>query len=218
MIHRSHFRYPNTAKAIFCSLFGIFVAFLFTIAIFIKFTPAYDVMHSLGTDIYIAPWTRVLPYLIGVAAGYAMFTCNGVMPLGEVSRNRLSHKWNCSIQEIYYCIVSIEIMKKLRKLFCQPIDREAKKAPKLIVFSFQIFSFPPLENHQNCLDFYGNDRNMLAYIDDKSTTLTFGCSSIDHIHSSLLSSINFMDDCGQSNGSRWSVGKIIELSNICACK
>lgn len=79
------FRYPNAVKAIFCSLFGIFVAFLLAIAIFTKFTPAYDVMHSLGTDIYIAPWTRVLPYLIGVAAGYVMFTFNGVMPLGEVS-------------------------------------------------------------------------------------------------------------------------------------
>lgn len=79
------FRYPNAAKAIFCSLFGIFVAFLFAIAIFTKFTPAYDVMHSLGTDMYIAPWTRILPYIIGVGSGYAMFTFNGVMPLGEVS-------------------------------------------------------------------------------------------------------------------------------------
>lgn len=78
-------RYPNAVKAVFCSLFGIFVAFLLAIAIFTKFTPAYDVMHSLGTDIYIAPWTRVLPYLIGVAAGYAMYTFNGVMPLGEVN-------------------------------------------------------------------------------------------------------------------------------------
>lgn len=78
-------RYPNAAKAIFCSLFGIFVAFLLSIAIFTKFTPAYDVMHSLGTDMYIAPWARILPYLIGVGSGYAMFTFNGVMPLGEVS-------------------------------------------------------------------------------------------------------------------------------------
>lgn len=78
------FRYPNAAKAIFCSLFGIFFGLIFSIAIFTKFTPAYDVMHSLGTDMYIAPWTRILPYLIGVGTGYAMFTLNGVMPLGEV--------------------------------------------------------------------------------------------------------------------------------------
>lgn len=51
---------------------------------FTKFTPAYDVIHSLGNDLYISPWTRILPYLIGVAAGYIMYTFNGVMPLGEV--------------------------------------------------------------------------------------------------------------------------------------
>lgn len=79
------FRYPNAGKAIFCSLFGIFFGLIFSIAIFTKFTPAYDVMHSLGTDMYIAPWTRVLPYLIGVAAGYAMHTMKGELPLGEVS-------------------------------------------------------------------------------------------------------------------------------------
>lgn len=77
-------RYPNVAKAVFCSFFGIFSTLIFSIAMFTKFTPAYDVMHSLGTDLYVSPWTRVLPYLIGVAAGYIMYTLNGVMPLGEV--------------------------------------------------------------------------------------------------------------------------------------
>lgn len=85
-------RYPNAAKAIFCSLFGIFLALILSIAIFTKFTPAYDVMHSLGTDMYIAPWTRILPYLIGVGSGYIMFTFNGVMPLGEVSFAEINYK------------------------------------------------------------------------------------------------------------------------------
>lgn len=89
-------RYPNAAKAIFCSLFGIFFGLILSIAIFTKFTPAYDVMHSLGTDMYIAPWTRILPYFIGVGAGYAMFVMNGVMPLGKVSviGQRILFKYN----------------------------------------------------------------------------------------------------------------------------
>lgn len=87
-----HCRYPNASKAIFCSLFGIFFGLILSIAVFTKFTPAYDVMHSLGTDMYIAPWTRVLPYLIGVGAGYIMFLLNGVMPLGEV----------CAINNVNY--------------------------------------------------------------------------------------------------------------------
>lgn len=70
-------------------MFGIFSTLIFAIAMFKNFTPAYDVMHSLGTDLYVAPWTRVLPYLIGVAAGYCMFTFNGVMPLGEVCNTQI---------------------------------------------------------------------------------------------------------------------------------
>lgn len=57
----------------------------FSIAIFTKFTPAYDVSNSLFTDVYIAPWTRIVPYLIGIAAGYSMHTFKGKLPLDEVS-------------------------------------------------------------------------------------------------------------------------------------
>lgn len=106
------YRYPNAAKAIFCSLFGIFVAFLFAIAIFTKFTPAYDVMHSLGTDMYIAPWARILPYLIGVGCGYAMFTFNGVMPLGKVSLIKLFRKKNRFVHSKWNLIVSLSLFPK----------------------------------------------------------------------------------------------------------
>lgn len=66
------------------------MALILSIAVFTRFTPAYDVMHSLGTDMYIAPWTRILPYLIGVGSGYIMFSFNGVMPFGEVCNNIFS--------------------------------------------------------------------------------------------------------------------------------
>lgn len=65
-------------------MFGIFTGLVFAIALFTKFTPAYDVIHELGTELYIAPWTRVLPYLTGVAAGYFMFANNRQMPFEKV--------------------------------------------------------------------------------------------------------------------------------------
>lgn len=86
------------------------------------------------------------------------------------------------------------------------------------IFIFAIFSSPPQENHKNCLDCDDNDCNLLACINDKSTNFTFGGSTIDYIHSCLLSSINFMDDCGQSHGSRWIVCKIVKYPHICARK
>lgn len=81
----SIFRYPNVAKGLFCSLFGIFSALTLAIAVFTKFVPTYDVLHELGTDLYIAPWTRVIPYLIGVGAGYVLFSSNGELTLQPVS-------------------------------------------------------------------------------------------------------------------------------------
>lgn len=63
---------------------------MFAIAFFTRFTPAYDVIHELGTELYIAPWTRVLPYLTGVAAGYYMFSNNGQMHLEQVLYSRIA--------------------------------------------------------------------------------------------------------------------------------
>ncbi|XP_055307401.1 O-acyltransferase like protein-like, partial [Sitodiplosis mosellana] len=76
-------KYPNAAKTVFCSLFAICVGLLFSIAIFTKCTLTYDVLLSLLSDIYIPPWTRVLPYLVGVAAGYVMYMMKGKLPLGK---------------------------------------------------------------------------------------------------------------------------------------
>ncbi len=43
---------------------------LYYVAYKTKFEPAYDVMHELGDDMYTSPWTRILPYLIGVGSGW----------------------------------------------------------------------------------------------------------------------------------------------------
>lgn len=64
--------------------FGFF-AIIFGIAMYSKFTPAYDVMHDLGGDLYIAPWTRILPYLIGVGAGWTYYHHKDGLPLSQKS-------------------------------------------------------------------------------------------------------------------------------------
>lgn len=111
-------RYPNAAKALFCLLFGVFSALVFAIAMFTKFTPAYDVMHSLGKDLYISPWARVLPYLVGVASGYIMYSLNGVLSLGEVSINNFRIflgflKIECQFYMSFPLSVSIAILLPL---------------------------------------------------------------------------------------------------------
>lgn len=81
------FRNQNVAKKLFGVLFAAFSVLVVTIALRNEFTPAYDVMHTLGNALYIAPWSRIIPYMVGVAAGWILFTTNGKMPFQQVSMN-----------------------------------------------------------------------------------------------------------------------------------
>lgn len=75
------------AKKLFGVLFAAFSVLVLAIALKNEFTPSYDVMHMLGNALYIAPWSRIIPYLVGVAAGWILFTTKGVMPFKQVSTN-----------------------------------------------------------------------------------------------------------------------------------
>ncbi|KAJ6633837.1 Nose resistant to fluoxetine protein 6, partial [Pseudolycoriella hygida] len=63
-------KYAELIKKVFLSLFVAFAVIIYYIAYKTKFQPAYDVMHDLGDDMYTSPWTRILPYLIGVGSGW----------------------------------------------------------------------------------------------------------------------------------------------------
>lgn len=57
----------------------------YTIAYVNKFTLAHDVHNSLGPQLYYAPHTRAIPYLIGIAAGYVTNTLNRKLLIGKFS-------------------------------------------------------------------------------------------------------------------------------------
>lgn len=63
-------RHPVAARRAFVTLYATFTVVLAVISWRLKFTPAYDVLHDLGTELYTSPWVRVLPYLSGVASGW----------------------------------------------------------------------------------------------------------------------------------------------------
>ena len=54
-----------------------------------KFLPSFDVLWMTGTELYIAPWTRITPYIVGVACGYFLnknrktFTASDVRQIPE---------------------------------------------------------------------------------------------------------------------------------------
>lgn len=62
-----------------------FVVILINILWKNKFTTAYDVMHTLGTEVYITPWARILPYMMGLACGWFLHQHQGEsLPLSKV--------------------------------------------------------------------------------------------------------------------------------------
>lgn len=80
------FRYPELTKKIFVSLFVASAVIVYYVAYKTKFEPAYDVMHELGDDMYTAPWTRILPYLIGVGSGWLLLNRKHVLNIDKVCK------------------------------------------------------------------------------------------------------------------------------------
>lgn len=55
-----------------------------------KFLPSFDVLLQTGTELYIAPWTRVMPYCVGVASGWYLNTNRKTFTLTDVRSNSIT--------------------------------------------------------------------------------------------------------------------------------
>lgn len=55
-----------------------------------KFLPSFDVLWGTGTELYIAPWTRVSPYCVGVACGWYLHSYRKTFNVSDVSRATLT--------------------------------------------------------------------------------------------------------------------------------
>lgn len=75
------------AKKIFISLFVAFTVILYYIAYKTKFQPAYDVMHELGDEMYTSPFSRIIPYFIGIGSGWVLYNCKHILDIDKVCIN-----------------------------------------------------------------------------------------------------------------------------------
>ncbi|KAG4070645.1 hypothetical protein HA402_013565 [Bradysia odoriphaga] len=82
-------KYPELTKKIFAALFVASTVILYIVAYRTKFEPSYDVMHELGDDMYTSPWTRILPYLIGVGSGWILLNRKDWLNIDRKSTNYL---------------------------------------------------------------------------------------------------------------------------------
>lgn len=70
------------------SIYAVFAAatFVFNMAITLMyhFVPSYDVLYNTGSALYVAPWARMSPYVVGVYFGWLLAAARGNLQLNEV--------------------------------------------------------------------------------------------------------------------------------------
>ncbi|KAG5676992.1 hypothetical protein PVAND_006783 [Polypedilum vanderplanki] len=52
-----------------------------------KFLPSFDVLLFTGTELYISPWTRIIPYAVGVGCGWYLHQNRKTFSISDISRN-----------------------------------------------------------------------------------------------------------------------------------
>ncbi|KXJ79812.1 hypothetical protein RP20_CCG027970 [Aedes albopictus] len=80
------FVYAKNAK-LGKSIYALFAAatFVFNMAITLMyhFVPSYDVLYNTGSALYVAPWARMSPYVVGVYFGWLLAAARGNLQLNE---------------------------------------------------------------------------------------------------------------------------------------
>lgn len=52
-----------------------------------KFLPSFDVLLFTGTELYISPWTRIIPYAVGVTCGWFLKKYRKTFTVSDVSND-----------------------------------------------------------------------------------------------------------------------------------
>lgn len=66
-----------------------------------KFLPSFDVLWMTGTELYIAPWTRITPYIVGVACGYFLKKKRKTFTASDVRQIKENWPWQ---RDTYYSL------------------------------------------------------------------------------------------------------------------
>ncbi|XP_055629857.1 nose resistant to fluoxetine protein 6-like [Toxorhynchites rutilus septentrionalis] len=77
-------------KSIFVAFAAATVAFNMAITLMHHFVPSYDVLYNTGSALYIAPWARMSPYVVGVYFGWQLSVTGGKL---DVTDKQFRRTW-----------------------------------------------------------------------------------------------------------------------------
>ncbi|XP_061401258.1 uncharacterized protein LOC133337009 [Musca vetustissima] len=97
-------KYPRFVKAVTMAFLGGNILWSYGIGMSTKFQLSFDTMFATGTDIYISPFVRILPYIIGAIAGWA-FVEYRLRP-ADLSEMQEKSCWHLSISIFFVCMYS----------------------------------------------------------------------------------------------------------------
>ncbi|XP_037826594.1 O-acyltransferase like protein-like [Lucilia sericata] len=97
-------KHPKLAKTLTIGCFIANMVWSFRIGLNINFQLSFDTFFATGTEIYISPFVRVLPYIMGAVAGwYFLEHKKREFDLSEFQEKCL---WNLSLLTFFICIYS----------------------------------------------------------------------------------------------------------------
>lgn len=79
-----------------------------------QFLPSFDVLWGTGTELYIAPWTRISPYCVGVACGWYLHSYRKSFDVSDVSLATLTLLTRISF--VHFSLSSFSSRTEIAKL------------------------------------------------------------------------------------------------------
>lgn len=99
----SYAKHPKFVKTAATAVFLATVIWTYTIGLNSKFQLSFDSTFATGTEIYISPFVRIMPYVMGAICAWYFVEKQGQFELSETKERCL---WNLSILIFFACIYS----------------------------------------------------------------------------------------------------------------
>ena len=98
-----------------------------------QFLPSFDVLLYTGTELYISPWTRIMPYAVGVGCGWYLNKYRKTFSMSDVRKRRWPWKLYFFLSSSVLCCVFLSSSYSLMLIFFLSLTENAQLYVLLII-------------------------------------------------------------------------------------